>query len=93
MLAGRVETQVFQDDETVEDYKVLVRPAPVSGARLTGEQLRSPGFGYVRDVADEAPDAIAARRSRVARWPVTADTPGLYPLLSPCFNYRQNDLR
>jgi len=37
LLAGGVETEVLQDDETVEGNKVLLRPAaPVAGKRLAG---------------------------------------------------------
>jgi hypothetical protein len=57
LLAGGVETQVHQDDETVETNQqasVLPRqavsppagaPAPVAGRRLVGEKLGSPAFG------------------------------------------------
>jgi hypothetical protein len=45
LLAGGVETEVLQDDETVEGNKVPLRPAaPVAGRRLAGEQLGSPAF-------------------------------------------------
>jgi len=37
LLAGGVETEVLQDDETVEGNKVPLRPAaPVAGKRLAG---------------------------------------------------------
>src|ERR1700686_5412240 len=57
LLAGGVETEVHQDDETVEGNKqasVLLRqiasppagaPAPVASRRLEGEKLGSPAFG------------------------------------------------
>src|SRR5204862_7565202 len=57
LLAGGVETEVHQDDETVEGNKqasVLLRqivsppagaPAPVASRRLAGEKLGSPAFG------------------------------------------------
>ena len=57
LLAGRVETEVHQNDETVEGNKqasVLLRqivsppagaPAPVASRRLAGEKLGSPAFG------------------------------------------------
>jgi hypothetical protein len=45
LLAGRVETEVHQDDERIEGNKVPLRPAPVTGRRLQGEKLRSPTFG------------------------------------------------
>ena len=48
LLAGGVETEVLQDDESVEGNKqasVLLRPAPVAGRRLEGEKLGSPAFG------------------------------------------------
>ena len=45
LLAGGVETEVLQDDETVEGNKVPLRPAPVAGRRLEGEKLGSPAFG------------------------------------------------
>ena len=46
LLAGGVETEVLQDDETVEGNEVPLRPAaPVAGRRLAGEKLGSPAFG------------------------------------------------
>ena len=57
LLAGGVETEVLQDDESVEGNKqasVLLRqivsppagaPAPVARRRLEGEKLGSPAFG------------------------------------------------
>ena len=46
LLAGGLETEVLQDDETEEGNKVPLRPAaPVTGRRLLGEQLGSPAFG------------------------------------------------
>ena len=51
LLAGGVETEVLQDDESVEGNQqasVLLRqiaPAPVAGRRLEGEKLGSPAFG------------------------------------------------
>jgi len=46
LLAGGVETEVLQDDETEEGYKVRFRPAaPVAGRRLASEELSSPAFG------------------------------------------------
>ena len=45
LLAGGVETEVLQDDETVESNQVPLRPAPVAGRRLEGEKLGSPAFG------------------------------------------------
>ena len=48
LLAGGVETEVLQDDESVEGNKqasVLLRPAPVASRRLEGEKLGSPAFG------------------------------------------------
>ena len=46
LLAGGVETEVHQDDETVESNKVPLRPAaPVADRRLVGEKLGSPTFG------------------------------------------------
>ena len=48
LLAGGVETEVLQDDESVEGNKpasVLLRPAPVASRRLEGEKLGSPTFG------------------------------------------------
>jgi hypothetical protein len=45
LLAGGVETEVLQDDETVECNKVPLRPAtPVAGRRLAAEKLGSPAF-------------------------------------------------
>src|SRR2546428_13967492 len=48
LLAGGVETEVLQDDESVEGNKqaaVLLRPAPVASRRLEGKKLGSPAFG------------------------------------------------
>ena len=57
LLAGGVETEVFQDDESVEGneqapdlLRQVVSPpagalAPVAGRRLAGEKLGSPAFG------------------------------------------------
>ena len=57
LLAGGVETEVLQDDESVEGNQqasVLLRqivsppagaPAPLAGRRLEGEKLGSPAFG------------------------------------------------
>ena len=46
LLAGGVETEVLQGDETVKGGKVpLPRVAPVAGRRLGGEKLGSPAFG------------------------------------------------
>ena len=53
LLAGGVETEVLQDDETVEGNKqasVLLRRSPppralASARRLAGEKLGSPAFG------------------------------------------------
>src|SRR5437016_12323669 len=46
LLAGGVETEVLQGDETVEGNKVpLPWVAPVAGRRLGGEKLGSPAFG------------------------------------------------
>src|ERR1700720_1715126 len=46
LLAGGVETDVLQSDETVEGNKVpLPRVAPVAGRRLGGEKLGCPAFG------------------------------------------------
>src|SRR6266403_6132921 len=46
LLAGGVETDVLQGDETVEGNKVpLPRVAPVAGRRLGGEKLGAPAFG------------------------------------------------
>ena len=57
LLAGGVETEIHQDDETVEGNKqasVLIRqivsppavaPAPVTGRRLESEKLGSPALG------------------------------------------------
>src|SRR5207249_11670477 len=45
LLAGGVETEVLQDDETVEGNKVPLRPAPAAGRRLQGEKCGSPAFG------------------------------------------------
>ena len=45
LLAGRVETQVHQGDQTVEGNKVPLWPvSPVAGRRLAGEKLGSPAF-------------------------------------------------
>jgi len=47
LLTGRIETEVHQDDETVErnqQASVLPRP-PVAGGRLQGEEFGSPTFG------------------------------------------------
>ena len=49
LLAGGVEAEVHQDDETVErneQSSVFIRPTPVAGARLESEKLRSPAFGF-----------------------------------------------
>jgi len=43
-----VETEVHQDDQSVEGNKqaaVFLRPAPVAGRRLKGEKVGSPAFG------------------------------------------------
>jgi hypothetical protein len=48
LLAGGVETEVLQDDQSAEGNKqasVLLRPAPVAGTGLKGEKLSSPAFG------------------------------------------------
>src|SRR5206468_9055503 len=46
LLAGGIETEVLQDDETPEGNKIPLRPAaPVAGRRLAGEKLGSPAFG------------------------------------------------
>src|ERR1700719_2643900 len=46
LFAGGVETEVHQDDEAEEGYKVPLPPsAPVSGRRLVGEKLSSPALG------------------------------------------------
>jgi hypothetical protein len=46
LLAGGVETEVLQGDETVEGNQVpLPRVAPVAGSRLGGEKLSSRAFG------------------------------------------------
>jgi hypothetical protein len=46
LLAGGVETEVNQGDETVEGNKIPLRTAaPVAGRRLAGEKLGSPAFG------------------------------------------------
>src|SRR5438445_9084791 len=45
LLAGGVETEVLQDDETEEGNKVPLRPAPVPGRRLMVEKSGSPAFG------------------------------------------------
>jgi hypothetical protein len=47
LFAGGVETEVLQDDNSVEGRKqasVLVRPAPVASRRLEGEKSGSPPF-------------------------------------------------
>jgi hypothetical protein len=49
LLAGGVEAEVHQDDETVErneQSSVFIWPTPVAGARLASEKLRSPAFGF-----------------------------------------------
>ena len=48
LLAGGVETEVLQDDQSVEGNKqasVLLRTAPVASRRLKGEKSGSPAFG------------------------------------------------
>jgi len=45
LLAGGVETEVHQDDQTIEGNEVPLWPAPVAGRRLEGEKLGSPAFG------------------------------------------------
>src|SRR5208282_2072613 len=46
LLAGGVETEVLQDDETEEGNKVPLRPTtPMPGKRLACEKLSSPAFG------------------------------------------------
>jgi hypothetical protein len=46
LLAGRVETEILQDDETPGGNEVPLRATtPVAGARLSGEKLGSPSFG------------------------------------------------
>src|ERR1700732_2576232 len=48
LLAGGVETEIHQDDETVEGNKVPLRPVtPVAGRRLAGEKLGSPALSCV----------------------------------------------
>jgi len=52
LLAGGVETEILQDDESVEGDKqasVLLRPAPVASRRLEGEKLGSPASVATRD--------------------------------------------
>ena len=47
LLAGRVDTEVHQDDESVEGNKqasVLLRPAPVTSRRLECEKSGPPAF-------------------------------------------------
>jgi hypothetical protein len=47
-LAGGVEAEILQDDESVEGNKqaaVFVGPAPVASRRLECEKLGSPAFG------------------------------------------------
>jgi hypothetical protein len=48
LFAGGVETEVLQDDESVEGNQqasVLLRPTPVASRRLEGEKLGSEAFG------------------------------------------------
>ena len=48
LLTGGIETQVHQNDETVEGNQqasVLLRPAPVTSGRLEGEEFGSPTLG------------------------------------------------
>ena len=46
LLAGGVEAEIHQGDETVEGDQVPLRPgAPVTGRRLEGENLSSPALG------------------------------------------------
>ena len=45
LLAGGVETEVLQDDETPEGNKVPLTAGPVAVRRLAGEKLGSPAFG------------------------------------------------
>jgi hypothetical protein len=48
LLAGRIETEVLQDDESVQGKKqalVFLGPGPVTRRSLEGEKSGSPAFG------------------------------------------------
>src|SRR5262249_40541748 len=76
--ARRIETEVLQDDQSVEGKEqawAFLRPAPVAGTRLERENLRSPAFrcdarplgcNRVRRFARQVPhDLPADRRVRI----------------------------